>query len=179
MKPIKYRQYTKTGCGSFSIANIFDDHRMVEHIPTMHESLAYLNRKMQRFHNGIFIDVQFLTCAYFRNGYKLQSLQAEEFFARHAGDIQGQITSMEGVAIPYLITVSRRKGAAHMVPIVHDLDSNTFYAADSCTDKVQALKLSDLLERYNIISVSIFSKWNRKNEPRIMFANKNYFEHIY
>jgi len=179
MKPIKYRQRTKTGCGSFTLANIFDDHRFVLDIPKEYENFAGLNKKMQdkvfeKQYKNLYVDPRFITCYYFKNGNKMTVRQMDEFFTAQRLDVKDATA-----VIPYLITINRRNGTNHMLALLNDLSENIFYAVDSGTDYVQRLSLTDLSERYAISAICVLASWGEGSQPNILFGSKKMFDHIY
>lgn len=166
---VKFRQTGPFGCGSFSLAHVFDDHRFLEELPQDHrESLPMLQRKLNKYHRGLFIDSLFITSSHFKSGECLKMSQKDLV-------LQKDKAALKGMAIPYLMGFSRYPGCVHQVAVIHDIDSGIFYLVDSCEEAVIDLKLVPLIYNYKLVAISVFV--NAKND--MLAVPRGEFAHIF
>lgn len=174
---VKFRQTTRNGCGSLSIANIFDDHRFslgLEDCPG--EPYALLNRKLQEFGYEIFIDGLFLTSKWFTNGNRLKKGQCEMF--RYSNRMTNKIR--KSTVVPYLFSIANSKGRnQHMVAVFHNLSDGLFHVVDSTKEEVMIFNLVDLLARFHIVSVALFRMWDNPEPGNFVTLDKSEMSHVF
>lgn len=176
---VKFRQTTRNGCGSLSIANIFDDERFttgLEGCPG--ERIADLNKKLQDIGSGeIFIDQLFLTQSFFRSGYQLQACH-DSIFRYGRGVIARK--DKKGKVVPYLISIANSRGRnPHMVAALHSIGDKMFHIIDSTKDKVLVISVPDLIREFHIISVAIFRMWDHPEPGNFVIMEKSDLPHIF
>jgi hypothetical protein len=178
---VKFRQTTKNGCGSLSIANIFDDHRFttgLEKLPG--ERIADLNLKLAEMEiNGIqlFVDCIFMTQKDFRIGNRLKICN-EVLFAMPRKGLTKHVR--ETYAVPYLMTIANGYGRnPHMVGVVYNIKDKKFYVIDSTKPDVIVLTYRELIKRFHIISVSLFRQMNHPEHGNFITMPKEDLPHIF
>lgn len=175
---VKFRQTTRNGCGSLSIANIFDDHRFTLELDKLPgERFADLNKKLLDFGFEIFIDCLFLTQPTFRAGNRLGISHNILFILPRKG-----VTKVirETYAVPYLFTIANRKGRnPHMVAVVHNISDGLFHVIDSTKHEVMVLSFRDLVKKFHILSVSIFRLVDHQEHGNFVMMLKSELPHIF
>lgn len=173
---VKFRQTTKNGCGSLSIANILDDNRFtlgLEGIPG--ERIADLNKKLDQHGIEVFIDCLFMTHGVFRTGNRLK-LQHEIIFkyTRLTKKVR------QSHCVPYLFTLANKGGRNHhMVAAIHSLSDDMFYIIDSTKEKVRVLTFSHLVVDFNIIAVCLLRMWDHPDPANFVSMDKADLPHIF
>ena len=174
---VKYRQQQVWGCGSFSLANLFDDHRFVEELPIEHgERTPDLNRKMAKFQRAIFIDNIFLTNMHLKTGTRLTYGNRSLLMINR----QGLTKEMkETLCVPYMAAFARNATGSHNVLVLHNLKDNKYYMVDSCVSHVLKFELKDLIQLYHIVAVSVFRYWKHPDIGNMLLAPKSELPHIF
>jgi len=177
MQPIKYRQQQWWGCGSFSLANLFDDHRFLEDLPTGHgERTPDLNRKMAKFQRALFIDNIFLTNFNLKEGSRLSWANRELLMTPR----QGLTKEMKEVlCVPYMVAFSRANGGAHNILVLHNLKDNLYYLVDSCKPEVERMTIRQMISKLPIVAVAVFRYWKHEDIGNMLFAPKSELAHIF
>lgn len=175
---VKFRQTTRNGCGSLSIANIFDDHRFtlgLEDCPG--ERYADLNKKLQDLGCPIFVDPLFLTSQYFRTANRLGQGQVE-IFKYSKKSMTDRI--QESNVVPYVISLANSPGRnQHMVALIHSIGDDMFYVIDSAKTKIAAYTWLELLQRFHIVSVAVFRMWDHPEPGNFITLDKAELPHIF
>lgn len=178
---VKFRQVTKNGCGSLSLANIFDDHRFCIRLEYLKgESINDLNLKMASMAQAgieIFIDCLFLTQPQFKTGNRLSSNHSALFTLPKTG-VTKKIR--EQYAVPYLLTIANRGGRNHhMIAAVYSISDGMFHIIDSTKPKVLVLAYSNMVKRFQIISVSVFRFLDNPEPGNFVMMPKSELSHIF
>lgn len=173
---VKFRQTTRNGCVSLSIANIFDDHRFtigLEDCPG--ERFADLNKKLQDFGCPILVDPVFLTSQYFKTGKRLTSGQREIFrYPRMTKKVR------EVTVVPYLMSIANGRGRnQHMVAVIHRLHDGRLCVIDSTKEAVTTFTFDELIKRFHIVSVSVFRLWENPEPGNIVTLDISEMSHIF
>jgi len=166
MKKVLHRQETKYGCGSYTLANLFNDKRFIQQLPTCGERVADLNRKMAKYKRSIFVNPIYVTCNSFPYGNRLLPDLANHMF---------EIEPPEGLIKPMVITFARPNGNLHSVGLLQQNDMG--YIVDSCETEVETGRMIFFVHKLNIVHVNIFTAWEGNPSNEIMMP-KEYFSHI-
>ena len=172
---IKYRQSKgQLGCGSFALANIFDDERYIAEIPaTQGETIGMLNKKIQQFEPALYIEPAYLTDANFKICNRF--MQRELFdldWSSYGGDIKTVCRCM-------LMTIAQDNGQLHMVALIQNFADSTFYVVDSDQPAISVLTIEILLLRYHIVGIDIFCCWDSPDLKGAVIAFKKDMPHIF
>ena len=141
---VKHRQKTKNGCGSLSIANIFDDHRFTVGLEKLKgERINDLNRKLLEMGSELFIDTLFLTHKELKAGNRLK-LAHEVLFKFPKKNVTKLIK--EKYAVPYLLTIANSRGRnGHMVAALHSISDGLFHIIDSTKAEIKVMSYGDMI----------------------------------
>lgn len=173
MLKVKYRQYTKFGCGSFTLANIFDDHRFVLDIPAAQgERVADLNRKMNKYHRALVIVPMFFTSPFLKSANRLR----DPAIFGYEGEIPDEYR--ETMARPLLLTFAKHNKELHTVALIHNLRNGFYYLVDSGTENVYVASIEDILKGYNVVQLSQFSIWACEDRANFLMLPKEQLRHI-
>lgn len=175
---VKFRQTTRNGCASLSIANLFDDHRFTVNLEGLPgERIGDLNKKMIDNGMDFFVDCLFLTHKVFRTGNRLQ-LHHDVIFRYQK---KGMTKHMrQNYAVPYLITVANGKGRIpHMVGVYHNLSDGLFHWIDSTKPEIMIFTFRELVARFHIMAVSVFRIWDNPDQSNFLLMDKKELGHIF
>lgn len=176
---VKFRQTTRNGCASLSIANIFDDDRFAVGLEDCKgERVADLNKKLMDLgHGEIFIDILFLTHSVFRSGNQLQASHDSLF---HYSNRVLTKEARKTAVVPYLITLANSRGRnPHMVAAVHNISDRMFHIIDSTKDKILVISVPDMIKRFHIVSVAVFRIWDHPEPGNFVSMDKKDLPHIF
>lgn len=173
---MKYRQSTKFGCGSYALANIFDDPRFVAELPTTQgERIADLQKKVNKYKRGLFINPIFITSQNLKVGNRLKFSQAE-LFSHEKGKLQ--LAGLQQLVKPYLIIVAKSATAMHALAVFEDCGSRDFIVVDSATDAPERMKLKELIATYHITAVCQFSSFYIEDHGNYVMMRREDIAHI-
>jgi hypothetical protein len=146
MKKIPFRQTTQFGCGSYTLANLFNEKEFIAKLPTEDgEALVDLNKKLSE--GGLSIYPLFLTKLEFRVGNRFDKANVSFFSDKMEG--------MDSGLVPYLISFARPSGALHYLGLIRNLATGKWYVVDSCEEEVFEVEILWFIKNYHIISVSL------------------------
>ncbi len=168
---VKFRQNTPSGCGSYSIANLFCDADMLEGISTGNdEGIAQLNLKLIRFEPEYYIEVLILYMHDNRVGLESMPLFSIDLA------IHGSLQSI--VCRPLLFTIKRANDRLHMILVVHDFLTNKFHVVDSLCEFINEMDIPDFFSKYYVVAVSHFCAYENE-QPNTLLVNKEILDHIF
>jgi hypothetical protein len=173
---VPFQQNTISGCGSYSLANLFNDERFLEGVNDLKvgETAAGLNKKMERYHPNAYLTTIFQTSTHF----KLQENKLIDpvLFGIEWDKVKAK--EKETWARPLLVTFKRTAERFHCVLVIHNLKDNLLYLVDSLTDEILKYAIEDFIELFHIISVEQFAMWD--TDPELtMFIIKPAFYHLF
>lgn len=174
---VKYRQPSKFGCGSYSLANLFDNPDFIEIIPEKYgERVADLNRKMDEYAPELFINTMYMTNIHLPQRNKLIMSQ-KNLFSYDEGSIDAE--ALKTVAKPFLMIFARGNNQLHTVGLVHDLKTKKYYLVDSCEVDVLEFTLPQLMANYRIVTLAQFTMWNYSDPSNFLTLHRDDFSHIF
>jgi hypothetical protein len=174
---VKFKQDTLSGCGSYSLANLFNDERFLEGIKDLKvgERMVDLNKKMDKFFPEGYIDTLFLTQSQFtQQPSRLADPLVFEMKWEDVKDWQKEIW-----ARPFLVTFKRTKDKCHCILVILNLKNNLLYVVDSLKEDIQKFEVQNFINQYHIISVENFGLWDMERPEDSMFIYKNHFPHLF
>lgn len=173
---IKYQQTTRTGCGSYALANLFNDERYIQDLPDDYQRIYDLQRLLDANGAGMFIDPLFITSPHFTLGSWLMPMNSG-LFAAPEGYAQEDLVHM---CKPYLLTIAHQtKRTLHMVGLVHHMGTGAFYFIDSGRAEVKKYTIvSDILQEMQVVGVHQFGIQGDDNPGSFAMIDKSFFAHI-
>ncbi len=175
---VKHRQTTRNGCGSLSIANIFDDHTFTVGLEDCKgERIADLNRKLAAVGSLVFIDCIFMTHKFFKTGNRLKKTHCSMFTLSPKGATK---IIRDKYAVPYLFTIANRVGKnPHMVGVVHNISTGMFHLIDSSKPEILVMTFTDMVKRFHIIGVALFRFIDYEDHGAFVMMPKSELPHIF
>lgn len=154
MKKIPFRQTTQFGCGSYTLANIFDDKGFIAEIPEHDgETVTDLNVKLAKFYPGICIEFIFLTNFTFKVNNRFDKANVALFLEIYD---KKENPELKAGALPFLVTIARPNGALHYIGLIQDIATGKWHVVDSCEEEVIEVEILWFIKNYHIVSVGIF-----------------------
>lgn len=172
MKNVKYRQTTMFGCGSFSLANIFDDHRFVVELPTQGERPVDLARKLNKYQRRVYLYDIFRTNQHLLAGNCLMQCQSEIFG-------YGDAAPDPDACRPLVLTFARPNGNLHSVAAVHRVLDDHFYVVDSCVPWVARFTVAGLIAYFKIVAIQQFGLHSCQDPANLLLMPSANFSHIF
>lgn len=171
---VPFRQTTKSGCGSHSIANLLNDERFLEGCEDLKygEGVSDLNKKLQSLTPEFFIDVVFSSPSEMKAqpNKLIDKLVFEVLWDRLTEDHKANY------ARPFLLTV---KGIRfHCILVLHNLKNDLYYVVDSLRQDIRIMVIEELVSSYHITVVSYVCSWKMEEEDKSVFFHKDYLTHI-
>lgn len=174
---VKYRQHSKFGCGSYSLANLFDNPDFIEIIPEKNgERIADLNRKMDEYEPALFVNTMYMTNIHLPQRNKLIMSQ-KDLFSYNDDSIYEE--EKKTLARPFLMVFARGNNQLHTVGLVHDLKTKKYYLVDSCEVDVLDFTLIQLMNNYRIVTLAQFTLWNCEDPANFLMLHRDDFAHIF
>lgn len=170
-----FTQNSKSGCGSYCLANLFNDFRYIEGVKemTQGEGVPDLNRKLRKFDEDFYLDVLFQTC----HGFTLQTnrlIDPIPFFLKW--ELITEEMKRDFVR-PLILTV-KNPVRFHSILVLHELSTDRFHIVDSLCQDIIVATLEDLMVDYCIISVELVCSWVIDAEDRSVFFQKSRLKHL-
>ena len=167
-KPIKHRQRETFGCGSYALANLFDEILFELEIEDGGENQQMLNEKMKKYGDQeLYLQTLVLTSP------KLQHnrIQDHAIFTNEANPA--------GYFTPYILNVYHPgTDLLHTIAVAHDERPDLFYCLDSRNETVTIYTRTQLFEVFWIVGVDYFGHAKGSSTGVILFEQKN-FPHIF
>lgn len=172
---ILFRQNTKSGCGSYCLANLFNDKSFLDDVPELQvgEFVAKLNRKLDKYQPDFYMTGLFLTNSQFPLQHN--KLLDEEFF----GLIKEVMTDEEKTTFrPFFLSI---KGAIrfHYILACQRMDDGMIYVFDSLKEDRQIFTAKELIENYFIVQVDTLGNWNFEDPDMVLLLKKSFFPHLF
>ena len=175
MKKIPFIQSTKNGCGSISLANIFNDERYLpDYKDPKEERFVDLNRKLMRHDPHIYVEPVYLTCGELEVGNRLL---APAVLDLNWAEMEPEMKETQ--CMPLLLTIRHKSGLYHAIGIVINFKNKMFYVLDSLQIYVQRLTVNELISNYHIVSVSRFGLWTNDDPANNVVIHKDGMTHIF
>lgn len=173
-KKVPFIQRTKSGCGSYSLANLFNDERFIKGVEDLHhgEGVADMNKKLSKIEPDFYIDVLYQTCYEFdeKTNKLTDSIALKVKYEEMTEEMKCDF------ARPFFFTVKR--SLYHCILVIHNFKNDLYYVVDSLDSHVLQFTLEELMKRYHIIAVELLCNWNMNGSDRSIFINKNRLNHI-
>lgn len=172
---VPFRQVTKSGCGSHSIANLFNDDRLIKGVEelTFGEGVPDLNKKLKEHREHIYVDVLFQTCYEFEG--PSNRLTDPLVFKVKMNELSDEYR--EKYARPFLISV--KKCLLHCILVLHNFKNDRYYIVDSVESNIEVVTLDELMAKYHIVSVEVICSWQITDAAdRSIFIRKEHFTHL-
>jgi hypothetical protein len=174
---IQFQQKTISGCGSYSLANLYNDDRFLEGVKDLRvgETVVGLNKKMEKYQPNAYITTIFQTSTHFtRQADKLIDPVLFGIEWEKVGRVE-----KETWARPLLVTYKRTIERFHCVLVIQNLKDNLLYLFDSLQEEVIKYTIDDFITLYNINSVEQFAMWEMEHPEHSMFIIKSAFKHLF
>lgn len=173
---VPFTQNTKSGCGSYCLANLFNDESFIKGVENLEfgEGVAILNKKLQQLEPAIYLE-----CVYASPSEMV--LQSNKLVDPLVFQMIWHKVSAEhknNFARPFLISVKMISGRFHAILVLHDLKTDLYYLVDSLVSEIQAMGLNQLMQFYQIHSVEYFCSWEISAEDQSILINKSVLNHL-
>lgn len=177
LKRIPFRQSTMSGCGSLSLANLFNDKRFIEGIEDLKvgERTVDLNRKMDKYFPAGYIDTLYSTCS----GFTMQANRLIDPIIFGIEWEQCEPEQKEGWAKPHLVVIKRTPIRCHCILVVQNLKDSLLYVVDSLKEYIEKYTIEDFLKWYHVLVVEVFGLWEMENPENTMFIIKEHYPHLF
>ena len=176
IKTIPFRQVTQFGCGSYSLANLFNESLFIAKLPHEEgENIADLNCKLECREHELYIDPIFMTSASLRRN---NQLHVDDVDLLIISDIPAKEIEEKELVGVFLISFARANGAIHWVVVLSDLKSGRYYIVDSVEPDVIECDLLWLIRNYQIVSVSVFRQREAKSKAECIMLSRSELAHL-
>lgn len=156
---VKYRQRNNFGCISFALANIFDDHRFLEDLPTEGPvRMADVRGKMVSFLPELFIQETFVTSNKFPLGMDRLDV-GQRMILKPISEDEETFVPRETIAIPFIVIVVNKAGNQHAIAVIWDLETDKYHWIDSNMDEIIVDSSWFLIMTNHIVGVYQFGLW--------------------
>lgn len=176
MQTVPFKQTTKSGCGSITIANLFNEPRFMEGIESLEcgESIYMLNKKLAGITDGFYIDVLMCTPI----GLEIQNRVLEEkVFTIKTEEAGADI--LEHFFRAYFVVI-KNPYLSHAILVLQNFKNGKYYVVDGRADKIVPISLTTLINNYHITLVATF---NHDSEPvadkQEVFFDKRHATHLF
>ncbi len=172
MKDVPFRQNTGSGCGSFCLANLFNDKRFLSGVEDMvtGESVAMLNKKMELYVPELYIDTLYATCSSFLA--PANQLTDNSIFGIWWSDecFKDECDWL----MPMLVTIKRFEGLFHSVLALHELKTDKIFLIDSLRGFVEEYDIENFLDLFFITAINRFVSWQHSPDQPVFIERKHY-----
>lgn len=177
-KQIPFVQTTRSGCGSYALANLFSDERFLHNVDALSEKghgegVADLNKKLQAFEPDFYLETYFLTSTHCKHPFdRLKDPVFFEILWEKMAEDQ-----RENAARVLFLTV--RGALSHYVIVIHDFKTNQYYLVDSHNSHVEAIDIHAFIEHNQILSIEQLCSWKIENAAeREVHIHKDALAHL-
>lgn len=177
---IPFKQTSKSGCGSFTLANFFNDSSFIRDIETLEqgEGVYDLNEKLKELAPEFYLESIFIThsqCEIQQN--RLHDPLIFETIMEKVSEEQ-----RETWARPFFVTI---KGLlrSHYVLVIHNLKDQRLYIFDSLAEGRQSFTISEFLQWFHVMTVEVLcsKEWSvkQRNGGETLYIFKDKFPHLF
>lgn len=173
---IPFKQNTKSGCGSYCLANLFNDSRYLHGVEEMEfgEGVAQLNKKLAFCNPEIYLEAVYNSPSEMvKQSNKLIDPLVFMMIWAKVDPIH-----KENYCRPFIISVKMASGRFHAILLLHDLKNNVYHIVDSLCDIVQIVDLDGLMGLYSIHAVEYFCSWNINEDDKSVLIKKDFINHL-
>lgn len=176
IKTVPFRQYTKTGCGSYTLANLFNSgDYLVGDFPKEGENLNDLNKKLNKLQHDLYLDPIFVVSPYMKYQNRLH---LRDVSILQPDGISQNDSIYPLVIVPYIVTFSRPNGALHFVLMLVDVARSRYYIVDSCEEFVNDVNVMAFVREYPVTSVSVFRSKHSNNRCAYITISRDEVAHL-
>lgn len=173
---VPFLQNTKSGCGSYSLANLFNNIKFIEGIENQSrgENVADLNKQLSTIYSDLYIEPYFHTNTHLKHYPRLTDIALFDLYWDKVTE-----ENKKNQARPFLFTIKSKSEKFHCILVVHNLEDNLFYIVDSLAPEIIKMPIQELINQYYIVAVNIFCLWDAPDEERDIFIFKKHFSHLF
>lgn len=174
---VPFQQTTKSGCGSYSLANLFNNNVFINDVDKLEvgETTARLNEKIKSL-GDIYCWLETLFCTQTHLTKHPTRLLDSTLFDIHWEKVSGY--EKEAFAKPYFATIKRTDTINHCILFLQVYKTNQLHVVDSLEEQIKIFTIDEFINEYYILEVLHFGLVKEKpNECMVII--KNAFPHLF